>query len=87
MPIFLQLAFSILPRFLDAFIPLLSTNVFEEEFHDWTGRPTMTKDVICGMNVEEKGAKYKSDYKGKVYYFCSGMCKEEFDKNPEKYLG
>ena len=47
----------------------------------------MTKDVICGMNVEEKGAKYKSDYKGKVHYFCSGMCKEEFDKNPEKYLG
>jgi YHS domain-containing protein len=47
----------------------------------------MAKDMICGMNVEEKGAKYKSDYKGKVYCFCSGMCKEEFDRNPEKYLG
>lgn len=42
------------------------------------------KDVICGMNVSES-SKFKSSYKGKTYLFCSGMCKEKFDKNPEKY--
>jgi YHS domain-containing protein len=35
----------------------------------------MTKDPICGMSVDEKAAKFKSDYKGKTYYFCSQMCK------------
>ena len=47
----------------------------------------MAKDVICGMNVDEKTAKFKSDYIGKTYYFCSQMCKTTFDKNPAKYAG
>jgi YHS domain-containing protein len=47
----------------------------------------MSKDPICGMNVDEKTAKFKSDYKGKTYYFCSQMCKTTFDKDPAKYSG
>lgn len=46
----------------------------------------MTKDPVCGMEVSEKAAAGKSDYKGKTYYFCALGCKKEFDKNPEKYL-
>jgi YHS domain-containing protein len=38
------------------------------------------------MEVDEQSAKYKSDYKGKTYYFCNKMCKESFEKNPTKYL-
>jgi len=45
----------------------------------------MAKDPICGMNVDEKTAKLKSDYKDKTYYFCSQTCKTTFDKNPAKY--
>jgi YHS domain-containing protein len=45
----------------------------------------MVLDVICGMDVEEKTAKWKSAYKGKAYYFCGTMCKQEFDENPDKY--
>ena len=45
----------------------------------------MAKDPICGMNVDEKTAKYKSEHMGKTYYFCSQMCKTTFDKNPAKY--
>ncbi len=45
----------------------------------------MAKDVICGMTVDEKTAKFKSDYMGKTYYFCNQMCKETFDENPAKY--
>jgi YHS domain-containing protein len=46
---------------------------------------SMEKDPICGMAVDEKTAKYKSDYKGKTYYFCSNYCKTKFDKNPSKF--
>ena len=45
----------------------------------------MAKDPVCGMMVDEKSAKYKSGYMDKTYYFCSEMCKTNFDKNPVKY--
>jgi YHS domain-containing protein len=38
------------------------------------------------MEVDEKTSKWKSEYKGKEYYFCGTVCKLEFDENPEKYL-
>lgn len=49
------------------------------------GEIHMVKDPICGMNVDEKTAKFKSEHMGKTYYFCSQMCKATFDKNPAKY--
>ncbi|MBB6001608.1 YHS domain-containing protein [Arcicella rosea] len=42
------------------------------------------KDPICKMHVE-KDAKNTSTYQGKKVNFCSIVCKEMFDKNPEKY--
>jgi Cu+-exporting ATPase len=47
----------------------------------------MAKDAICGMEVDEKTAAAKSEYKGTTYYFCSLGCKKAFDKEPEKYIG
>jgi YHS domain-containing protein len=38
------------------------------------------------MEVDEKTAKFKSEYKGKTYYFCASGCKKEFDNNSEKYI-
>jgi YHS domain-containing protein len=46
----------------------------------------MTIDPICKMGVNEKKTIFKSEYKGKTYYFCSAQCKNEFEKNPEKYV-
>lgn len=46
----------------------------------------MAKDVVCGMEVDEKKAAATSVYKGKTYYFCALGCKKAFDANPEKYL-
>jgi len=43
-------------------------------------------DPVCGMEVDPQKTKYKSVYKGKVYYFCSYQCKKVFDENPEYYL-
>ncbi|GAF70362.1 unnamed protein product [marine sediment metagenome] len=47
----------------------------------------MAIDPICKMEVDEKTAKIKSEYKEKTYYFCAPGCKKEFDDNPEKYIG
>ena len=47
----------------------------------------MAKDLVCGMDVDEKKAAAKSEYKGKTYYFCALGCKKAFDANPEKYAG
>ena len=46
----------------------------------------MVKDPVCGMNIEEKDAVGNSEYRGKTYYFCALSCKEDFDKDPEKFL-
>jgi YHS domain-containing protein len=48
----------------------------------------MAKDVVCGMNVDERQASAKdltSSYQGQTYYFCSGRCKEQFDQEPRRY--
>lgn len=46
----------------------------------------MVLDVVCGMEIDEKTAKWKSEYKGKTCYFCRPMCKLEFDETPPKYM-
>ena len=47
----------------------------------------MAKDPVCGMMVDEKKAKFKSDFNGKTYYFCAPQCKATFDKEPAKFTG
>jgi membrane fusion protein, copper/silver efflux system len=49
----------------------------------------MAKDPVCGHEVNKDRAQAAgliSNYKGKVYYFCSCTCNKQFDKNPEHYL-
>ena len=45
----------------------------------------MQTDPVCGMQIEESEAAGKSEYKGRTYYFCSGVCKTDFDDEPERY--
>lgn len=46
----------------------------------------MTKDPVCGMDVDEKKAPATLVYKGETYYFCTQACKRAFEKNPQKYV-
>ncbi len=46
----------------------------------------MAIDPVCKMKVDEKKAKFKSEYQGKTYYFCLAGCKADFDGNPGEYL-
>jgi len=45
----------------------------------------MTKDPVCGMQIDESETIGQRDYKGKTYYFCSLLCRDAFDKDPSKY--
>ncbi len=47
----------------------------------------LVKDVVCGMDVDPDSAPAKSDYQGTTYYFCAVGCKQDFDANPQKFLG
>ncbi len=50
----------------------------------------MATDVVCGMQVDEQEARSKgltSEYQGETYYFCAPGCKQEFDKNPQRFAG
>lgn len=42
-------------------------------------------DPICNMPTEAD-MKDTVVYKNKTYGFCSAYCKDEFKKNPEKYV-
>lgn len=43
-------------------------------------------DPVCGMEIKEIFKAEKLEYKGKTYYFCSTLCKIQFEKEPEKYI-
>jgi Cu(I)/Ag(I) efflux system membrane fusion protein len=52
--------------------------------------PASTRDPVCNMDVREPIAKAiapKTVYQGRTYYFCSELCKQVFDKNPERFVG
>ena len=44
------------------------------------------KDIVCGMCIHESKASAKSNYRDKDYYFCSLVCKQRFDSEPEKFV-
>jgi len=51
-------------------------------------RASVHKDPVCGMDVEESAvipAGGMIEYRGKKYYFCSDACKQEFEKDPQRY--
>lgn len=48
-------------------------------------RPEKVRDVVCGLMVE-KNPELSAEYKGQPYYFCTKRDRDEFKKNPQKYV-
>ncbi|MDO8444863.1 MAG: YHS domain-containing protein [Deltaproteobacteria bacterium] len=46
---------------------------------------TEVEDPVCWMKVKPPAAGHV-EYRAKHYYFCSISCKEDFEKEPEKYI-
>jgi YHS domain-containing protein len=45
----------------------------------------IAKDPVCDMSVNTDAALH-STYQGQTYYFCSPLCKNLFEREPEKYM-
>lgn len=45
----------------------------------------MERDIVCGMEVKNLIKAPAKVYKGKSYFFCSNLCKIQFEQDPEKY--
>jgi YHS domain-containing protein len=45
----------------------------------------MDKDPVCGTAVTRETVGGQSRFQGKTYFFCSPLCKERFDADPQGY--
>jgi P-type Cu+ transporter len=52
-----------------------------------TGAGTRVTDPVCGMKIDPATAAGRSEHAGVTYHFCSGHCKQSFDRDPAKYAG
>ena len=43
------------------------------------------RDPVCGMTVDPATAKYRADYAGETFSFCSAKCKDRFAADPKQY--
>ncbi|MEM2632015.1 MAG: copper-translocating P-type ATPase [Candidatus Bathyarchaeia archaeon] len=50
------------------------------------GKKNLVKDPVCGMKIDPDTAYSKIEYEGRMIYFCSKVCEEDFKKNPKKYV-
>jgi Cu+-exporting ATPase len=42
---------------------------------------------VCGMAIEDPAAAPTSTHDGVTYRFCCEACKQQFDADPEKFVG
>lgn len=47
---------------------------------------TRLKDLVCGMEFEEKDTRFVTEYDGMKFAFCSYSCQTEFEKDPSRFL-
>lgn len=64
----------------------MTTLSYAPDFKQKGGEEKMAKDPVCGMKVDEKKARFNTEYEGKTYYFCAEMCKKKFEKDPKKFV-
>lgn len=48
-------------------------------------KPEKARDPVCNLIVD-KNPELSANHKGQTYYFCSRTDREEFKKNPQKYV-
>ena len=43
-------------------------------------------DLVCGMAVDPSTAQFSQTFEGQTYYFCSAMCRDQFNADPSKFI-
>jgi len=46
-------------------------------------KANLVRDPVCGMPVDPEKAKFKAEFGGRIYYFCSEYCKCRFFERPK----
>jgi Cu+-exporting ATPase len=46
----------------------------------------LTKDPVCGMDVDPHKTQHRAEHAGRTYYFCSAGCRTKFLAEPQRYL-
>ncbi len=47
----------------------------------------MPLDPVCKSYLNDEDIESSTTFKGKTYYFCCPVCRQEFEQNPKKYTG
>jgi len=47
---------------------------------------SVTRDPVCGMDVDPTAKKPVADYEGRRFHFCAERCRERFVDNPEGFI-
>lgn len=66
-------------------MPELEDSYGLQDYSD--GSPVYSRDIVCGMSVDEATAPAKTEYAGQTYYFCSKHCQVQFENEPGAYIG
>jgi len=49
-------------------------------------KPVCTVDPVCNMDLKSHHGEFMYDFEDETYYFCSEMCRDEFIKQPKKFV-
>jgi protein SCO1/2 len=50
-------------------------------------KPADAIDPVCKMTVTINGTVLRAEHRGKTYYFCSAVCRQQFLKDPGRFIG
>ena len=43
-------------------------------------------DPVCGLEIDPKKPNYKTTVRGHTYYFCTEICRHEFNNDPMAFI-
>ena len=46
----------------------------------------MTRDPVCGMQIDETTAKGEVEFEGQTHFFCTSNCRNKFAQDPKRYV-
>lgn len=67
-------------------VEIFTNNLFLKIRSSNRKEKTMVRDPVCGMEIKDTGKAEKTNYKGTTYYFCTTLCRIQFEQEPEKYI-
>lgn len=50
------------------------------------GNMSRERDPVCNMEILVSAETVQYEYRGRVYYFCTTLCRVLFENDPEEYI-